>query len=272
MHIRNLTQKLDVAFVIKDKWHLPVHKHTHYELQYIIKGKGQHIINEISCPYEKGDLFVLAPQDTHFFIFQERSAICIIKFHERFFEDFLKDDDFGNALKRLSATHRTKKAGGKHKPIIRQLMELIIEQHRKEKRYNQLVIKNSLALALTLAAADDEIVFTPAKDKKIQPVLSYIDQHITDKKMLSNEKIAAAFYISRDYFNQYFKRATGSSYKKYVQEYALQIIAQQFVNGNKTLKQLATEFGYSDESHLSHAFKTHFHQSPSSFRLQKQRR
>ena len=33
--------------------------------------------------------------------------------------------------------------------------------------------------------------------------------------------------------------------------------------------QLAEEFGYSDESHLSHAFKAHFHQSPSSFKRQR---
>src|SRR5476651_2278776 len=106
MHIRNLTQKLEIAYVIKDEWHLPVHKHTHYELQYIIRGKGQHVINDQAYNYQKGNLFILPPQDSHFFIFQEKTVICVIKFHEGFFEEFLQDADFKQLLTRFSSPHR----------------------------------------------------------------------------------------------------------------------------------------------------------------------
>ncbi len=271
MHIRNLTQKLDIAYVIKDTWHLPVHKHTHYELQYIIRGKGQHRINENSYSYEKSDLFILAPRDSHFFIFQERTAICIIKFHEGFFGGFLQDKDFKNLLARFSSPYRKAQLSPDSRQRIAQLMELLMAEHRKASHYQHIILQNALALILALTAKDAEPDKPKPKDEKMQAILNYIDQHITDRRLLSIEKIASAFLISKGYFNQYFKKATGSSYKKYVQEYALKLIAHQLVNRGTTLSQLAQEFGYSDESHLSNAFKAHFHQTPSSFKKGKQK-
>ncbi|MDB5150189.1 MAG: transcriptional regulator, AraC family [Mucilaginibacter sp.] len=266
MHIRNLTQKFEIAYVIKNSWHLPVHKHTHYELQYIMRGRGQHIINDQSYNYEKGDLFILPPGDDHFFIFQERTALCVIKFHEGFFEDLLHDADFKQLLISFTTPNRKMNLTGNGGGQVSQLMEMIIAEHRKPGAYETIIIKNALAIIFALVGKDSGRDITQQKDEKIQAILNYIDQHITGKHLLSTQNIAEKFNISKAYFNQYFSKATGSSYKKYVQEYALKIIARQLVHSNKTLVQLAFEFGYSDESHLSNAFKAYFHQTPSAFK------
>ena len=271
MHIRNLTQKLDISYIVKDSWHLPVHKHTHYELQYIMRGKGQHIINDHGYTYEKGDLFIMAPNDHHFFIFQERSAICFIKFHEGFFGEFLQDTDFRQLLTRFSSPYRKISLPVDARQQIIQLIDLLIKEHRKKTVYNSIIIKSSLTLVLALMAKNSDQLLVKPKGEKIQSILSYIDSHITERHLLTTEKIADAFFISKGYFNQYFHKATGSPYKKYVNEYSLNLIAQQLVYSDKTLSQLAGEFGYSDESHLSNAFKAHFHQTPSSFKKEQQR-
>lgn len=266
MHIRNLTQKIEISYVIKDKWHLPLHKHTHYELQYIIRGTGQHIINDHTYNYTKGDLFVLPPQDTHFFIFSERTVICIVKFHEGFFEEFLLDADFKQLLSRFSSPNRKIMLHGNSRQQIGQLMELVIAENRKESAYKSFIIKSSLSLILALMSKDAAQHTIKSKDEKIQLILNYIDQHIADKRLLPVQHIAAEFNISKTYFNQYFSKATGSSYKKYIQQYALNLIAHQLIHRDKTLSQLAYEYGYTDESHLSNAFKAHFHQTPSAFK------
>jgi AraC-like DNA-binding protein len=266
MHIRNLTRKLDIAYVIKDKWHLPVHKHTHYELQYIIRGKGQHIINGHSYNYERGDLFILPPQDNHFFIFRERSAICIIKFNEGLFENFSQDAEFKQLLSNFSSPWRKMKLSAECRKNAGQLMELIIKEHKKASVHQNIIIKSALGLILALMSEDAGITLPKNKNEKIQVILSYIDLHITERELLSTQKIAEKFNINKTYFNQYFTKATGCSYKKYVQEYALNLIAQRLVYQDKTLSQLADEFGYTDESHLSNVFKAHFNQTPSAFR------
>jgi AraC-like DNA-binding protein len=265
MHIRNLAQRFEITYVIKDKWHLPVHKHTHYELQFIIRGKGQHIINDQTYNYQKGDLFVLPPQDYHFFIFNEKTVICIVKFHEGFFEDFLQDSDFKQVLNRFSSPNRKILLTGSSRALVIQLMELIITENRKETAHQTFIIKSSLALVLALMSKDDQQEVQPKLDKT-QAILNFIDQHITEKHLLSVEHISNEFNISKAYFNQYFSKETGTSYKKYVQQYALNLIAHQLLHSDKTLRQLADEFGYSDESHLSNAFKSQFGQSPSIFK------
>lgn len=270
MYTRNLTQQLEIDYVITDKWPLPLHKHTHYELLYIMRGKGQHMINGHAYNYEKGDLFILAPQDSHFFIFQEKTAICLVKFHEEFFHDFLQDARFKALFTQLSSPHRKLSATGNNRQRIIPLMELIIAEHRKESIYQHIIIKNALSLIMALTAKDADGYNSTAKDDKIQAILNYIHQHIADKHLLSVQKMADAFHISKSYFNQYFKNATGCAYKKYVQEYALKLIAQQLVTRNKTISQLAEEFGYSDESHLNRTFKAHFNQTPSAFKKQQQ--
>lgn len=266
MRIRNLTKKISVDYVIKDKWHLPVHKHTHYELQYIIRGKGQHIINGNSFNYEKGDVFIVPPQDNHFFIFQERTAVCVIKFNESYFSNFIEDKDFKRLLTNLSAPHKKNLLSPNCRKNIGELIQLIMTTYKKVSIYQDIIIKNTLGLILALISEDTELILTKPKDEKIQSILGYIDKHITEKHLLSTQNIADIFTINKTYFNQYFKKTTGSTYKKYIQEYALNIIAQQLIYQDKTLSQLAFEFGYSDESHLSRAFKSHFKQTPSSFR------
>lgn len=263
MQIRNLTQKFEISYVIKDKWHLPVHKHTHYELQYIIRGKGQHIINNQTYNYKQGDLFIIPPQDTHFFIFNERTAICVIKFHESFFNS--DDTDFKQLLLRFSSPNRTV-----YFPVnqgqARGLMELIISEHRKPASYQNLIIKSSLSIILALMAKEVELNIVKPKEDKVQEILNFIDQHIKEKHLLSIQHISSNFNISKSYFNQYFTKGTGSSYKKYVQEYALNLVAYQLLNFDKTLSELAYEYGYTDDSHLSNAFKSHFGKSPSAFK------
>jgi len=266
MHIRNLSQKLEIAYVVKDEWHLPVHKHTHYELQYIIKGRGQHVINDQTYNYSKGDLFILPPQDSHFFIFQERTVICIIKFREGFFEAFLQDAEFKQLLTRFSSPGRKFMSSGNTRQQVIGLMDLLIAEHRKKTSYQNIIIKTTLSLVLVLMAKDAGQNGIKSADGKIQVILNYIDKHIAEKSMLTLEKMASRFNISKSYFSQYFRKATGSSYKKYVQEYALKLIAHQLIHRDKTLSELAYEFGYSDESHLSNSFKSHFRQTPTAFK------
>ncbi|SHM85877.1 AraC family transcriptional regulator [Chitinophaga sp. CF418] len=270
MYTRNLTQQLEIDYVITDKWPLPLHKHTHYELLYIMRGKGQHMINGHGYNYEKGDLFILVPQDNHFFIFQEKTAVCLVKFHEDFFQDFLQDARFKALFTRLSSPYRKLSSTRNNKQHIVPLMELIMAEHRKDTAYQHIIIKNALSLIMALTVKDAGEHNTTAKDDKIQSILNYIHQHIADKHLLSVQKMADTFLISKSYFNQYFKNATGSPYKKYVQEYALKLIAQQLVERNKTVSQLAEEFGYSDESHLNRSFKAYFNQTPSAFKKQQQ--
>ncbi len=266
MHIRTLTKKIEIDDIFEDQWYFPMHKHMHYELLYINKGRGQHIINDCSYNYEEGDLFILTPQDYHFFMFQEKSAICVIKFNESYFESFMQDDEFKSLLSGLTSPKRKILLSHECKSNIMELIRLIRKEYKNTSVLQNIIIKNALSLIMALISEEDNLVPATHGDERIQAILSYIDQHIMDKHLLSVRNIAEVFNINKNYFNQYFRKATGSSYKKYIQTYALNLVAHRLVYQNRTLSQLAFEFGYTDESHLSNAFKIHFNQTPSAFK------
>ncbi len=266
MHTRNLTQKFEISYVIKNKWHLPVHRHTHYEVQFIIRGSGQHNINDQTYNYKKGDFFILAPGDTHFFIFKERTSICIIKFQEGYFDDFLMDVNFRQVLFRFSSPNRKLLLSEANNRYIIKLMELIIIKNKKADAAHNFIIKCALALVLSLVTVDDHFGLNEVKEEKIQTILKFIDCHIKERNLLVISSIANHFHISKNYFNQYFTKSAGTSYKKYFQLYSLNLIAQQIINGSKTISELADDYGYTDQSHLNKSFKAYFGKSPGSFK------
>ncbi len=266
MQIRTLTKKIEIDYIFENQWCFQMHKHMHYELLYINKGKGQHIINDSTYNYEEGDLFILTPQDYHFFMFQEKSAIDVIKFNESYFGSFLQDEEFKLLLFKLVLPKRKILLSHECKKSIRELILLIKKEYNNVSVLQNIIIKNALSLILALMSEEENLILASSKDERIQAILNYIDQYIMNKHLLSIQNMAETFNFNKNYFNQYFRKATGCPYKKYIQTYALNLIASNLIHQNKTLSQLAFDYGYTDESHLSNAFKAHFNQTPSAFK------
>ena len=72
----------------EEKFHLPEHSHTYYEIIYIKKGCGVHHLNKNLLSYKAGDLFVLSPDDEHYFDIKKSTklfptiAFCYVKLNE----------------------------------------------------------------------------------------------------------------------------------------------------------------------------------------------
>ncbi|MDZ4329797.1 MAG: AraC family ligand binding domain-containing protein, partial [Flavobacterium sp.] len=69
----------------EDKFHLPTHSHTYYEIIYIVKGNGIHHLNNNLLSYKTGDLFVISPDDEHYFDIKKSTRFVFIKFTDNYF-------------------------------------------------------------------------------------------------------------------------------------------------------------------------------------------
>ncbi|PTS92965.1 AraC family transcriptional regulator, partial [Flavobacterium sp. HMWF030] len=52
-------------------------------------------------------------------------------------------------------------------------------------------------------------------------------------------------------------------YREYMNQYRIALIDKRLESGQFTLKQIADEFGFNDESHFSHFYKNNMGVSPS---------
>ncbi len=101
---------------------------------------------------------------------------------------------------------------------------------------------------------------------------SFVDRvleviHASPQLCFSNEKLSAMFFVSPKTLVERFKAKTGCSPHQYQQNYKLNIIKSQLIfNPKLTLYELAINYGFYDEFHLSRAFKKVYGISPREYK------
>jgi len=256
-------------------FHLPAHSHTYYELVYIRKGSGIHLLNNNKIPYTTGDLFILSPEDHHHFEIRKSTHFTFIKFTDSYFA--------GHKMNRPDALIlSTPEAIMSHKllkevklkmdepcvSILRKIVENIVAYNcRKDVASSPLIYYQILSIfgLIREPAAKLSIRIDDGQPDK-EELISYIHQHIYDPYLIRIKQIAPHFNVAVTYFSDYFRNKFGISYRAYINEYRIKLIEKRLKDPSLSMKHIADEFGFTDESHLSHFFKSMRELSPMSFR------
>ena len=249
---------------VTDVFLYPPHSHTYYELIYIFKGSGSHSLNHIQFTYTSGDLFLIAPDDSHHFQVEQPTHFVVIKFTEHYFNEnphqfngmdaeplplrmmkmkFIKESKLEFYLSDCLSLKNT----------IKTIIGYKDRQYPERSAYLYFQILSVFGLISDTLRTKTETAY-PAKADK-QAVLSYVHQHIYDTDKCRIKNIANYFNISVSYFGLYFKRNFSFSYREYLHQYRISLIKNRIENGQLNMKQIATEFGFNDESHFSNYFK-----------------
>ncbi|WP_267403041.1 MULTISPECIES: AraC family transcriptional regulator [unclassified Chryseobacterium] len=256
----------------------PKHSHTYYEMIYIFKGCGDHHINGIVIPYKAGDFYLISPDDEHFFDIKKPTKFCFIKFNDSYFDQnkHLSPDNLATAsptdIMRNALLKEEKLTFDEPcKTILKKTVENIIDYNRFNK-VSESPIMFFQVLSLFGLIREASAKFLHVKVDKDAPkkddLISYIHQNIYQPELIRITAIAKHFNISETYFGSYFKRNFEISYRKYITDYKLKLIERRIQSGQMTMKQIAFEFGFTDESHLTNYFKKLMKVSPSDYKFQ----
>jgi YesN/AraC family two-component response regulator len=268
-------EPLEIKVFEENEFHLPVHGHTYYEIIYIIKGAGVHLINTNRLPYKSGDLFVISPEDEHYFEIKKCTRFVLIKFTDSYFsgKNHLAPDEFLRTQPEAIMRNKLLKEVGlvldePCKTILRNTVENIVAYNcRKDVSSSPIVYYQVLSILGLIKEATgklDQRIDNGLADK--EAMISYINQHIYEPEKIQVKFIAGHFNIAGNYFGAYFKRNFDLSYRDYVNQYRTKLIEKRIISGQLSLKQIAVEFGFNDESHLSNYFKNRNQTRPTSFR------
>lgn len=240
------------------------HSHSYYELVYIHSGKGTHLFNTDSVPYENGDLFLIAPGDQHSFEIELPTHFTYIKFTDSYFESkkHLAPDEFQMGspeilmeMKWLKEVKICIKAPCDK--ILRSTVNNLIEYHKAKNVVSSPIVYYQL---LSIFGMIKEILrdrnTNMSKDEiNFEKLISYLHENIYDREKLSVKSVAEKFNISTTYFSNYFKRHFDISYQEYLDKYRVSLIEKRLTIGGLKIKEIASEFGFTDASHLSKTFK-----------------
>lgn len=237
-------------------WQHPEHDHNHYEIIFIKAGYGKHVINGIEFSYVPGNVFLLGPEEAHYFEIKSSTHFIYLKFTDA----YLYQDDggtFGSGrnLNYLIKSRETHLAGFTFAGPELQTVGLLFEVLRTLKNdvlgNQKLIWMQLLTLSHILKRNMPELAVLGDRIDDMQALYCYIHKNIYEPCQLKSKVIAERFNLAQGYLGLYFKRNTGTTLKSYIQEYRATLIKQRISTGNYSLKQIAGEFGLTDASHVS---------------------
>jgi len=256
-------------------FHMESHGHTYYEIGYIYNGKGIHYLNNSALNYQTGDIFVLCPEDSHTFEIKKTTRFVFIKFTDSYFRLFDGNSENTSAVQDPLEIMTSKylkenklELKGTNALILKNTIDNIVAFDRSDLNITTSRIIYHQILSI-LSLVKDNLTRTEkgfTKDNEDQVIISYIHQHIYNPADLKIINIAGNFNIAPKYFSAYFKRVYSIGYSEYVNKYKASLIELRLQSKQFTLRQVAEEFGFTDESHLSRFFKKSHKESPGAYK------
>lgn len=263
-----------------DEFHRPPHHQNYYEIAFIFKGKGTAIINRQETEYASQDLFLLAPEDLHYFRIEEKTRFVFIKFNEDYFINArlkLENTNIAHLLDLFSSSY-LKEIPPKWTPQERSFFCTALSQILQLKKY--LPLQNSstvyFLIAGILGCIDDhqkaQTAATGTSGSRTEILLHYLHQNIYYPEKIRIRTVAQHFHISENYFGEWFRKNFECSYKNYIDRYRTALIQNRILLQNFTLEEIADEFSFTDSSHLSRYFLHHTGLRPKAFLRKKEKK
>lgn len=251
-----------------------LHKHSFFELIYIVSGTGRQCINETEFNYEPGNIFLVAPNDTHIFKIDKTTQFFFIRFNNILVRASKKEDDLIERLEIILQNARHEpgcilKDENDQKSVI-YLMEILIREHLHHDLYHHELIAQLVGTLLVIIARNITQVFPEKIDetseKKAIDILQYIQANIYYPDKLRAEQISKNFGIAETYLGSYFKKHANESLQQYILNYKLKLIDNRLLQSNMRITEIADEFGFTDKSHLNRIFKKYRGMSPTAYK------
>ena len=247
------------------------HFHPEIELVYVNKGKGKrHIGNHLS--YFNNSQLILIGSNLPHNGFTDRLVAKGSETIVQFKPDFLGDTFFNipemNAIKSL---FEKAKKGILYKPDTKKIVGPKIEELPTLTGFNRisklLEILNIMALAndYTLLNVDGFAFETQPQDSaKIDIIFKHINRNF--QQQIPLEEIADKVSLTVPAFCRYFKKATGKTFTKLVNEYRVVHATKLLSESQKSITDICYECGFNNFSHFNKLFNEFTGKSASKYR------
>jgi len=272
-----ITKNLDVfEFEAEKEWGYPRHKHHFFELTFVLKGSGKHVLNESVIDYKEGDLFFLTPKDEHEFIIGEPTKFGVVKFTEQMFLEKATFSKSTYLRKNLEAVifHRNIVAKSvisceTDKEQLFRLYHLIKSELHSPLTYSRNVLSELFGALLIILSRNLKSTLKNSGhvyDKnKVDLILTYIRQNVQNKELIKVDVIAENFHLSPNYVGIFVKKHTGISLQRYIMETKIKIAENLLKQSSLSIGEIAEKTGFTDSSHFNKTFKKYTGKNPSEY-------
>lgn len=270
-----LYRQYEIEWKDLENYNRPAKRNNFFELIYIIDGAGTQTVNKNYFNYRKGNLFLLTPQDVYSFYIGTPTSFLFIRFNKLYVKDKINKDNDAITQVEYILQNASHKPGcilknKSDKPLIASLVNSILNEQINQQLYYTRVSEQIVNTIITIVARNIALKLPKnIKETTGEPVieiLNYIQQNIFEPQKLRVEKLSEHFNISVNYLGRYFKKQTGDTLQNYILNFKMRLVETRLLHSDMRINEIAHEFNFTDESHLSRLFKKLKGMNPTEFR------
>lgn len=261
-------QKITIKHFQTPAWEIEEHSHPHHELLIHLNSETS-IERNIDChlKYENmtnGDIVIIPAGASHRSLWQNKNEFMVLSLPTELikwsaWESF--DPEQVELLPQFAQSD----------PLIYSLVLNLKAESEFEDNCNRLYVE---ALTSTLCThllwkytnlPPRHNYKCRVSEDKLKQAIEYINDNLDRQLKLS--QIATQINISQDYFSRLFKQSMNISPHQYIIQQRLKL-AMQLLDRGKSIAQTAYLCGFSNQSHLYKAFRSHFGITPKAYQIQ----
>ncbi len=260
------------------------HAHESIQINYIMRGSLQHMINKSAYDLVKGDIFIIPPYVPHRLAFKENCTCEVIEL------EFLPEFIFGGhatmenietifdfayiepfLVSECEVRPRLNLAGKAQTDVERMFADLLRE-YRERKPSFLLAMKATVLQLLVYVGRrfQEDIEDTESRQlfdrhrAAITSAIQYINEHFTED--VSIERAARVAMLSQSYFSYLFKSMTNKTFVEYLNELRIQEAMRLLTHSSKRVVDICFESGFKNVNHFNRTFKNYAGISPMQYR------
>lgn len=276
--LEKINPNIDSSFSIKKYSHKkhvnsPVwHFHPEFEIVYLpLKSKGKRHIGDHISYFDDGDLIFLGPDLPHFGFSERKEAEhfeIVVQMKEDFLGPLFMEKPEMQAIKRLFEKARLGLSF--HGPIKEEIglrLKNMIKMTAFEKTIELLSILQKLAQSedyKILNATSFGLEVNSLERDRIEAIYNYVQDHF--KEPISLDDIANQINMTVPAFCRFFKKLTGLTFTKFVNEFRIAYARKVLTEESKSIADVCFECGFNNFSHFNKTFKEITGESPSNYR------
>lgn len=250
---------------------IPFHYHDFHKILLFLSGSVDYTIEGKTYPLEPRDIVFVSAGEIHRPVVKESMPYerIVIYVSPSLFMRYQREQTdleecFRIARKHSSVMHVPT---GKSHDLLYHMEKLEKTAHEQEfahELYTEILfVEFMILLNRALHAHEMETSHEASYDEKIQIMLRYIHEHLTEP--LSIDELAEKAFLSKYYLMRHFKAETGYSIHQYINSKRL-LMARSLLDGPAPITEICYQCGFQDYTTFSRAFQRMFHMSPTDFR------
>ncbi len=269
MQVLEAYKPFEVQEIELAHWRQRPVKNNFFELVLIKEGEGTQCINYNEYGYASGSMFLLPPLKCHSFNIDKKTRFVFLKFTSDFFQantrEAVNQYEWFKEAAYILSNYNQLPGDIIHSELDRQhiytLIDLILKENQNYSSGSAALIKSFMTSILEILLRNIrqssffEIETQGEPDERITKILSYINEHIADSRLLKIDHLARQFLISPTYLSEFFRKKVNMPLREYIIKAKLKLVEIRLLNSDYTLTEIADELSFTDVSHLSKTFK-----------------